>query len=44
MISGLKAIQDKLGNEKFPLINQYFYTNYSQMGFIPGEYPQVVKV
>lgn len=40
----MKAIQDKLGKENFPLINQYYYSSFSEMGFIPGSYPQVVKV
>jgi hypothetical protein len=44
MFSGLKAIQDRIGKDRFPLINQYYYSNYSSMGFIPGNYPQVVKV
>jgi len=44
MIAGLKSIQDRLGEKNFPLINQYYYSNYSEMGFIPGSYPQVVKV
>lgn len=44
MIAGLKAIQDRVGEKEFPLINQYYYSNYNEMGFIPGLYPQVVKV
>jgi hypothetical protein len=43
MIAGLKAIQDRLGKDQFPLINQYYYSHYTNMGFIPGEYPQVTS-
>jgi len=46
MFAGLKEIQDRLesSGSKFPLINQYYYSHYSQMGFVPGSYPQVIKV
>eukprot|EP01127_Copromyxa_protea_P024778 TRINITY_DN995_c0_g1_i1.p1 TRINITY_DN995_c0_g1~~TRINITY_DN995_c0_g1_i1.p1 ORF type:complete len:411 (-),score=58.97 TRINITY_DN995_c0_g1_i1:250-1482(-) len=42
--SGLKKIQDRLGPDAFPLINQYYYSSWSEMGFVPGPYPQVVKI
>jgi len=41
--AALKEIEQRLGKDKFPLIQQTFYPDYREMNFTP-EYPIVVKV
>uniref|UniRef100_A0A6B2L613 ATP-grasp domain-containing protein n=1 Tax=Arcella intermedia TaxID=1963864 RepID=A0A6B2L613_9EUKA len=40
---GLLKVQNKLGRDKFPLIEQYYYPSYHTMAITPS-YPLVVKV
>jgi synapsin len=39
----LKKIQKRLGKDKFPLINQTYYTNFGSMIIAP-DFPCVAKV
>jgi len=41
--AALKRIQQKLGRENFPLIEQTFYASHREMGF-PPDYPIVCKI
>eukprot|EP01125_Pyxidicula_operculata_P015769 TRINITY_DN537_c0_g1_i4.p1 TRINITY_DN537_c0_g1~~TRINITY_DN537_c0_g1_i4.p1 ORF type:complete len:302 (+),score=48.65 TRINITY_DN537_c0_g1_i4:695-1600(+) len=43
MYGALKSIQDKLGQDVFPLIPQYYYPSHNTMGVTPN-YPLVLKV
>ncbi|PRP80621.1 synapsin II [Planoprotostelium fungivorum] len=43
MYGALRSIQQRLGKETFPLIEQYYYSGFQQMAMTP-KYPIVVKV